>query len=138
MQKISTDNLEQMRRQLAALEPTTPRELTAREAVRELLPELKAALDRGVTAAELIGSVRALGLDIAPSTLQSYLRQFLNDKKTQKPKKKTIGGRHVIQSTSRNPDPTHEAADLIADGASGASTDSEATPDAIMHRSVSE
>ena len=76
MKKISADNLEQMRAALSGLEPMTPREVTAREAVRELLPEIKAALDRGVTPAELIESVRTFGLDIASTTLQSYLREL--------------------------------------------------------------
>lgn len=87
MNKIPTENLDAMRAKLSALEPHRPSELTAREVVRELEVEIRAAIERGVTIYEMIAALKPHAFEISPSTLASYLRELSSESK-QRPRRK--------------------------------------------------
>ena len=142
MRKISTDNITDMRETISSLEPSKPREVTAREVVGELASEMRAALKRGVTPADMIAALTPLGLDISPSTLTSYLRELEGNKKARKSGKKTApqpGAEHTspapaaTRATEIGAAPC-EATELTPEATSKAPTDTYPAPGATIYR----
>jgi len=83
---INTESLHKLKDQLASLQ-TKPKTLfSTREAIAELEAAIRSALGLGYNLLDIAEMLEKEGLNIAPSTLSTYLRELA---KKQKPKKKS-------------------------------------------------
>lgn len=104
--KIHRNVVEELRRQLAALQPKVKIELSLRETVAELETEIRYAVsDLGYSFADVAQMLQDAGSPVSPSTLQSYLSEGIT---TQKAKK---GAKTTGSARTKNPDnPTNVTA----------------------------
>jgi hypothetical protein len=86
---------------LREMQPASDMTVTTKTAIRELMPELAAMQKRGFTLAQIADALVSSGVNVAVSTLKTYMRRAGDDAKTKarRPKAQRANPTKVVKAT---------------------------------------